>query len=159
MKEKKNEITITRLFNAPAKLVWRAWTEPQHFMHWWGPKDFTCPACTMDFRVGGKYLWCMRGPDGRDYWSAGVYREIVPLKRIVYTDAFADEKGNVVPASHYGLPGEDWPMEMTVTITLEESDGKTKMTLIHAGHPGGLMSEMATAGWNQSFDKLTESLK
>ncbi len=159
MKGTKNELTITRLFNAPAKLVWKAWAEPQHFMRWWGPKNFTCPVCTTDFRVGGKYLWCMRGPDGRDYWSTGVFREIVPLKRIVYTDAFADEKGNVVPASYHGLPGEDWPLEMTVTITFEESGGKTTMTLVHAGHPAGLMSEMASAGWNQSFDKLAESLK
>ena len=52
-------------------------------------------------------------PEGQDFWTTGVYREIVPMERIVYTDSFADEKGNVVPASHCGMPGEDWPLEMS----------------------------------------------
>lgn len=158
------ELVITRIFNAPRKLVWKAWTEPEHFMHWWGPKNFTCPVCKIDFRVGGKYLYCMRGvvsPDGKlaDYWSTGVYREIVPMERIVYTDSFADEKGNVVPASHYGMPGDNWELECMVTITFEDLGGKTKMTLRHVGIPAGTMSDMTNAGWNESFDKLGESLK
>ena len=65
-------------------------------MRWWGPKDFTSPACAIDLCVGGKYLACMRSPEGRDYWSTGVYRAIVPKEKIVYTDNFADAKGNVV---------------------------------------------------------------
>jgi len=100
----------------------------------------------------------MRGPDGKDYWTTGVYREIVPFKRIVYTDSFADAQGNAVPASHYGMPG-DWPQELLVTITFEERGGKTEMTLQHAGIPEGEMSEQTAAGWNQSFDKLAESFK
>jgi uncharacterized protein YndB with AHSA1/START domain len=55
---------ITRVFDAPRELVWRAWTDPQYVMQWWGPKGFSCPSCEIDFRVGGKYLLCMRGPDG-----------------------------------------------------------------------------------------------
>lgn len=81
------------------------------------------------------------------------------MERIVYTDSFADEKGNVVPASHYGMPGDDWPLELTVTITFEDLGGKTKMTLRHVGIPAGKMSELTDAGWNESFDKLAESLK
>jgi len=87
-----------------------------------------------------------------------VYREIVEPERIVYTDSFADEKGNPVPASHYGMTGE-WPLETLVTVTFEEHDGKTKMTLRHVGMPSGEMSDMAGAGWNESFDKLAESLR
>ena len=56
--------------------------------------------------AGGKYLWCMRSPEDQDYWGIGIYREIVELERIVYTDAFPDAKGNVVPASHYGMSGD-----------------------------------------------------
>jgi uncharacterized protein YndB with AHSA1/START domain len=156
--QNKKELTITRIFDAPRELVWKAWTEPERFKRWWGPKDFTAPFCTIDFRVGGVYLNCMRWPDGKDYWSTGVYREIVPMERIVYTDSFADEKGNVVPATHYGMSA-DIPLEMLVTVTFEEQKGKTKMTLRHAGFPAGTMSDMANAGWNQSFDKLAESLK
>jgi uncharacterized protein YndB with AHSA1/START domain len=152
------EMTITRTFNAPCKLVWKAWTEPEHFKKWWGPKIFTCPVAQIDFRVGGKYLWCMHGPDGKDYWTTGVYKEIVPFKRIVYTDSFADEKGNFVPPSYYGMPGE-WPKELLVTVTFEEENGNTIMTLNHVGIPTDQMTEMASAGWNESFDKLAESLK
>ena len=152
------ELVITRIFEAPRELVWKAWTEPERFMRWWGPKDFTSPACKIDLRLGGKYLSCMRGPDGQDYWSTGVYREIVEPERIVYTDSFADEHGNVVPASHYGLSA-GFPLELQVTVTFEDYGGKTKMTLKHVGIPAGEMSDMTGAGWNESFDKLAESLK
>ena len=152
------ELVITRIFDAPRELVWKAWTEPERFMRWWGPKDFTSPACKIDLRLGGKYLSCMRGPDGQDYWNTGVYREIVEPERIVYTDSFADEHGNVVPASHYGLSA-GFPLELQVTVTFEDYGGKTKMTLKHVGIPAGEMSDMTGAGWNESFDKLAESLK
>ncbi len=153
-----NELIIMRVFNAPSQIVWKAWTDPDHFVHWWGPKNFTSPVCKIDFRVGGRYLFCMRSPEGQDYWSTGIYRELIPLKWIVYTDSFADEEGNLVPASHYGLTG-DWPSELTVTVTFEESGGKTKMTLRHVGIPPGLMSDNTKLGWNESFDKLAESLR
>ncbi len=154
----RDELIITRIFDAPRALVWKAWTDPEHIQRWWGPKDFTAPACRIDFRVGGKYLFCMRSPEGRDYWSTGVYREIVPLERIVCTDSFADEAGNVVPATYYGM-SPDFPLEMLITVTFEEDEGKTKMTLKHTGLPAGEMSEQTGAGWNESFDKLAKSLK
>jgi uncharacterized protein YndB with AHSA1/START domain len=154
-----NELVITRVFDAPLALVWKVWTDPEPFKQWWGPKTFTCPACKIDLRVGGKYITCMRSSEGKDYWTTGVYREIVPMKRIVYTDSFADEKGNVVPASHYGMPGDDWPKEMQVTVTFEDLGSKTRMMLKHVGLPAGKMEDMTGAGWNESFDKLAESLK
>jgi uncharacterized protein YndB with AHSA1/START domain len=153
-----NELVITRIFDAPRDLVWKAWTDPEHCMKWWGPKNFTAPVCRMDLRVGGKYLNCMRGPDGKEYWSTGIYKEIVKPEKLVFTDSFADENGNVVPASHYNMPGK-FPLEMVVSVTFEELDGKTKMTLVHSGMPKGEMGEMAGIGWNQSFDKLAETLK
>lgn len=156
------ELVITRLFDAPRELVWKAWTEPERTMQWWGPKNFTAPVSRIDLRVGGTYLNCMRGagPDGviRDYWSTGVYREIVPLRKIVCTDSFADETGNVVPASHYGM-SDDFPVEMLVTVSFEEQGGKTKLTLRHAGIPAGQMRELTEAGWSESFDKLADVLK
>jgi uncharacterized protein YndB with AHSA1/START domain len=152
------ELVITRVFDAPRELLWKAWTEPERFMRWWGPKHFTSPVCKIDLRVGGKYLNCMRSPEGQDFWSTGVYKEIVPMQRLVFTDSFADEKGNVAPASHYGLTG-DWPLELLVTVTFEEKKGKTTMTLRHEGVPSGTMSDNTEAGWNESFDKLAESLK
>jgi uncharacterized protein YndB with AHSA1/START domain len=154
-----NKLVVTRIFNAPRELVWKAWTDPVHMMRWWGPKNFTAPVIKINLKVGGKYLCCMRSAEGQEFWSIGIYKEIVPFEKIVCTDSFADEKGNVVHASHYGMPGDDFPMEMEVTIQLEDLDGKTKMTLIHVGLPSGDMQDMTSVGWNESFDKLVESLK
>jgi uncharacterized protein YndB with AHSA1/START domain len=100
----------------------------------------------------------MRSPEGREFWNTGVYREIVEPERIVCTDCFADEKGNVVPASHYGM-SSDFPLELRWTVTFEEHEGKTKLTLGHTGLPSGTMSDMTGQGWNQSFDKLAKSLE
>lgn len=152
------QLVITRTFDAPRELVWKAWTDPDHVMRWWGPATFTSPACKIDFRVGGRYLFCMRSPEGQDFWSTGIYEEIVPLERIVYTDHFADPEGNVVPASYYGM-GDDSFGETQVTLTFEDLDGKTRMTLVNVGLPPGEMSEMAVQGWNESFDKLAASLE
>jgi uncharacterized protein YndB with AHSA1/START domain len=152
-----DDITITRIFDAPRDIVWKAWTDPEYCKRWWGPKNFTAPVSKIDLRVGGKYLSCMRGLDGKEYWSAGVYREIVPRERLVMTDSFADEKGNIVPASYYGM-AEEWPMELQVTVTLEDFVGKTKMTLKHEGIPAGLMRELTETGWNESFDKLADAV-
>jgi len=151
-------VEITRIFDAPRELVWRAWTDPQQMMRWWGPPTFTAPVCSMDLRVGGKYLYCMQSPDGQQFWSTGVYQEITRPERLIFTDSFADEEGNIVPASHYGM-GDDFPLEMVVTVTLEESGDQTKMTLRHAGLPAGEMGDMTEQGWSGSFDKLAESLR
>src|SRR5437773_7933520 len=74
------ELRIVRVFDAPRERVWKAWTDPDRVKSWWGPRSFTAPFAKIDLRVGGKYLYCMRSPDGKDYWSTGVYREIVPLQ-------------------------------------------------------------------------------
>ena len=157
----KDELVITRVFNAPVEMVWKAWTVPEHFKKWWGPKEFSCPEAKIDFRVGGKHLSCMRGPmpDGKmtDIWSTGTYKEIVPMKKIVVSDSFADEKGNIVPASHYGM-GDDFPMEMEVMVLFEKIGNKTKMTLRHLGMPQSIAKD-ANAGWSSSFDKLDEVLR
>jgi len=153
----RQEVLITRLFDAPLELVWQAWTDPQHFMLWWGPKDYTCPFCQIDLRVGGKYLNCMRSPTGKEYWGTGTFLEVVPMQHLMFTDSFADEQGNVVPATYYGM-STDYPLEMLVTVTFEEVNGKTKMTLRHSDLPAGPDTEGTHQGWSESFDKLAESL-
>jgi len=156
-KSVEQELIITRIFDAPRELVWKAWTDPERVKRWWGPKNFTAPVSKIDLRVGGTYLNCMRSPEGKDYWSTGVYREIVEPSLLVCTDSFADEKGKVVPASHYGMEG-DWPLELRISVTFEETGDKTTMTLRHEGIPAGQMSELTETGWNESFDKLAEYL-
>ncbi len=151
------ELVITRVFDAPRELVFKAWTECEHFARWWGPSRFTTPGCTIDLRPGGRLHYCMRAPDGQEFWGLGVYREIVPPERIVYTDMFADEHGDPVPPTHYGMSA-DWPAETLVTVTFAELDGKTRLTLRHTGAPAGRDRDMTGAGWNQSFDRLGEYL-
>jgi uncharacterized protein YndB with AHSA1/START domain len=156
--EKLKELKIKRLFNVPVQFVWKAWSDPEIMKQWWGPRDFTAPVMKIDFKVGGKSLSSMRGPDGKEFWSTGVYSEIVPMKRIVSTDSFSDEKGNVIPASNYGLSG-DFPRELKITVNFEDKGTKTKMILTHYGFPNKKELESAEQGWSQSFDKLEHILE
>jgi NADPH:quinone reductase-like Zn-dependent oxidoreductase/uncharacterized protein YndB with AHSA1/START domain len=150
-------LVITRTFNAPRTLVFKAWTEPERMMRWWGPKGFTSPACEIDLRLGGAYRNCMRSPEGRDYWSQGVYHEIEEPSRIVCSDAFADEHGNVVSPEQYGMSA-DWPTETLITLTFTEHVGKTRLMLQHWPIKPGPERDMCQQGWNESLDKLAEYL-
>ena len=116
-----HEVVITRVFDAPRRLVFDVWTKPEHVVRWWGPKGYTSPSCKIDLRPGGALLLCMRSPEGQDLWSRGTFREVVVPERIVYVDSFSDEKGNRVPASHYGMPA-DWPEETMVTVILQRRE-------------------------------------
>ena len=151
------ELVITRVFDAPRELVFKAWTEPERLKRWWGPKGFTTPYCEIDLRPGGVFFYCMRSSDGLDVWNKGVFREIVVPERIVLTDSFADAEGNVVPPTHYGM-SPDWPLETLLTVTFEEQAGKTKVTLRHAGIPSGAERDGAQQGWLETVDRLAKYL-
>lgn len=158
---KTKTVHITRIFDAPRARVWKAWTDPKELVKWWGPKDFTAPKCVTDFREGGKFNYCMRGPAGspfdKDMWSGGEFLEIVPMEKIVVTDFFTDEAGNKISPSEYGMPG-DWPENMKVTALFEDAgEGKTKLTLTHEGHPAEF-ADNAEQGWGESLDKFAAIL-
>ena len=87
-------LVITRIFDAPRSLVFKAWTEPEHMVNWFGPRGFTSKVLKNDLRPGGAYRIHMRGPDGDDHWSQGVFREIVPPERLVMVGSWADADGN-----------------------------------------------------------------
>lgn len=158
--EADNSVVIERIFDAPVEKVWAAWSEPEQIKKWWGPKGFSAPTVEVDFREGGKYLFSMQSDEwenGREMFSTGTYQKIVPLKKIVCTDSFADENGKVVSAEYYGMPAEI-PLELTVTVEFEDlGNGQTRMTLTHVGMIPSETDDMVN-GWNQSFDKLTEAL-
>lgn len=149
-------ITIKRTFNLPLYKVWEAWTIPEVFIKWWGPAKYTCPYCTIDFKAGGKYLNAMRSPEGQDIWGTGTYKEIIPQKRIVYTDSFANSDGEIVPSTFYKMPA--MPLEVLVSLDFKEEEGKTTMLLKHTGIPDE-MFEDCIKGWQLSFDKLENNLK
>lgn len=149
-------VAIDRTFNLPVDNMWKAWSEPESFKKWWGPEEFTCPTAKIDFKVGGVILACMKGEDGKEYWSTCTFREITPKKKIVYDDNFSDDKGNVVQPSYYGMPGE-WG-KVVVTLTFEEVNGKTKMTLHQEGIPEEMYDD-CIKGWQSSLDKIEKNLK
>jgi uncharacterized protein YndB with AHSA1/START domain len=94
IKHIKRASVIARVFDAPRENVWKTWTDPEAVKLWWGPKDFTAPHISIDLRVGGRFVYSMRGAglDGavKDYWNIGEHKEIVPMKKIVTTMSFAE---------------------------------------------------------------------
>ncbi len=154
----KDSFTLTRTFDAPRELVFRAWTEPELFARWWGPIHYTTPVCKIDPRVGGTFLACMRSPEGEDFWSGGRFTEIDPPSKLAYVDYFTDSEGNKVPPSAYGMSA-DFPDETMVTLTFEDVDGKTKLTMVNATPESAEERSMAIEGMAMSWDKLAEALK
>jgi uncharacterized protein YndB with AHSA1/START domain len=157
---KKEDLIVTRIIDAPLELVWRAWTDPEHVKRWWGPKDYTSPTCKIDLRVGGKYVFCMRAPKeqgGQDTYSAGVYRKIVPMERLEFSQNIADKDGNKIDPTQIGMP-PDFPKEMHMVIVFKAKGDMTELTIRVENAPVGQMFVYALAGWHQSMDKLAESL-
>jgi uncharacterized protein YndB with AHSA1/START domain len=134
-------IVITRIFDAPRALVFAAWTERAHLARWFGPKDFTAPSVEADIRMGGKWRICVRSPDGTDYWMHGVYREIAPPERLVFTHVWEDGHG---AAGH----------ETLITVTFEAIGAKTKMTFRKAVLISIDERNAQHAGWSECFDRL-----
>jgi len=117
-------MVITRVFDAPRELVWKAWTDPKYVMQWWGPKGFTAPFCEIDFRVGGKFLLSMRTPDGWEGWNGGEYYEIVPYEKIVSSMYFSDSKGNKIEPEQLGIELE--AIDDAHNVILFEDIGKAR---------------------------------
>jgi uncharacterized protein YndB with AHSA1/START domain len=153
------KLVITRTLDAPRALVWQAWTEPERLAKWWGPKGFAWARGTMDLRPGGIFHYGMTAPDGKTtMWGRFVYREVVEPERLVYVVSFSDENGGV---TRHPMAA-DWPLEILNVLTLEESGGKTTLTLegwpLHASESeskafeGGIGSMQK--GFALTFDQL-----
>jgi uncharacterized protein YndB with AHSA1/START domain len=143
-------IIISRVFDAPRELVFKAWTEPKQIEQWWGPAGFTTRVTELDLRPGGQACYVMIGPDGKEYPSKGVFREIVPFERIVTSDEFGDGIEEVLDV--------DLPQGMVLTILFEDLAGKTRVT-IQIEHPSVEERRKheamgVVAGWNSSLDCL-----
>ena len=123
------QLIITRTLIAPRELVFKVWTEAEHLAHWWGPKGFTLVVSNLDFRPGGLFHYCMKSPDGFVMWGRFDYREIIAPEKIVFTNSFSDEAGNITRAPFSAV----WPLKILNTLVLTEQDGKTLLTL--SGYP------------------------
>ncbi len=143
------ELVLTRVFDAPRELVFKAWTDPKHVAQWWGPHGFTNPVCELDVRPGGAIRMHMRGPDGTLYPMTGVYEEIVEPKRLVFTSAAQDEEGNPL-------------FEVLSTVTFAEQGSTTTLTVkarvVKSTAEGAPYLEGMEAGWTQSLERLETHL-
>lgn len=161
MPDERNELLITREFNAPRNLVWKAWTDPEHLPHWWGPKGMPTSVKKFDLRVGGTFLYHMQAPQG-GMWGKFVYREIVAPTKLVFVTSFSNEQSEVTRAPFW----DTWPLEILNTVTFEERQGRTIQTL--RGQPlNATQAEWAkfrqehqgvTAGYNGTMDQLRDFL-
>jgi uncharacterized protein YndB with AHSA1/START domain len=137
------ELVVTRIIDAPRSLVFKAWTEPEHVARWWGPQGFTTTSCEMDIRPGGAYRVCMRSPQGTDHWKRGVYREIAPPDRIVFTFSWEDVDGK---------PGH----ELLTTVTFAEHGTKTKLTLHQAVFETVERRDDHRGGWTSCLERFAD---
>lgn len=152
-----DSVVIERHFDAPVELVWKMWTESEHFAAWYGPTGATIPVAKMNVRVGGSRHICMamETPNGpMQMWFVGEFIEIVANERLVYTEAMSVEDGNVISPAQMGMP-EGHPETTQVIVELEPVDGKTKMTMTHIGVPA---DSPGASGWGMAFDKLNAYL-
>ena len=158
-KHEELEIVLERRFDASPGRVFGAFTEPEMLKRWWGPNGFSTPFCKVDLRTGGAFHYCMRGPDGKEYWGKGVYRQIVPGSFLEWTDTFSDAKGNFVPPTDYDLSVE-WPPETTVSVSFDPSGTGTRLRLRHEV-PGAPEEEFdqCRQGWTELIDRLDALLK
>lgn len=155
--ERVRNLIITRVFDAPLALVWKAWSDPEYIKQWWGPNYFTCPSADIDFREGGRSLVCMRAPaefGGQDMYSTWTYTKIAPMECIEYIHNLADQDGNNVDPVQMGLPA-DFPQGQLHVITFKAvGDNKTELTVTEYGWREGQMMEMSKMGMEQCLDKM-----
>jgi uncharacterized protein YndB with AHSA1/START domain len=147
-------MVVTRVFDAPRELVWKAWTEPKYVMQWWGPDGFTTPVCRMDVRVGGKSLCCMKTPDGQEFWNAIEYYEIVLHEKIVSLMYFSDAEGNKVDPAQLGIERGAIKGAYDVALFEDIGNGQTKLTFIGNESMESAKESGQTEGWNQILEKI-----
>jgi uncharacterized protein YndB with AHSA1/START domain len=138
-----SELAITRVFDAPRELVWKAWTEDLD--QWSAPRGFTIPVSEGDLRPGGKWHAVMVTPEGKELPLGGVYREIVPPERLVFTHAWDDATGKAGP-------------ETVVTVILTARGNKTEMNFRQTGFDSVESRNGHADGWGQCFERLDEIL-
>jgi uncharacterized protein YndB with AHSA1/START domain len=136
---------VTRVFDAPRRLVFQAWTDPKEAAHWWRPKGFVSVSCEMEVRPGGTWRRAMRAPGGGLHIGRGVYREILAPERLVFTYAWEDSEGR---------PGH----ETLVTVTFTDRGEKTELTLRQAVFETPATRDAHEGGWMSCLERFAEYL-
>lgn len=142
------EIVMTRVFDAPRELVFRALTTPELLKRWFGPHGWTLAECEIDLRVGGAWRFLSKGPNGRTMGMRGVYRVIAPPERLEYTESF-----------------DEWPQQGSalITITLAERDGRTTLTGTSLAPSREIRDAVLATGMEhgaaETYDRLADMLQ
>jgi uncharacterized protein YndB with AHSA1/START domain len=148
-----SDVRIVRTFSAPIDLIWKMWTEPEHFKAWYGPQGATIPMAEFDVRVGGRRFVGMEmtTPNGAmRMWFTGEHIAVHEPTHLAYTESMSDSEGNVQTPASMGMP-EGHPTTTEVHVSLDANGDQTTMTLVHHGIPAGSPGEM---GWRMALDKL-----
>ena len=152
----KRDLVLDRVVDVSPELVWMAWTEPQHVVKWFTPAPWTTVSCQIDLRPGGEFRTVMRSPEGQEYPNVGCYLEIVPNRKLVWTDAL---EGGFRPAR----PDAEAGFRMTATLQLEPQAKGTKYTAIamHSDPDGRKKHEDMGFhdGWAKALDQLVAYMK
>lgn len=144
-KKAAQELVITRTFEAPRVLVWKAWTEREHLLHWSCPSGFITLFSESNLENGGAWRTGMRSPEGQEYVMRGEYREIAPPERLVFTHGWERDE------LHDGH-------ETLVSVHLEENGGRTKMTFTQSNLATASSRDGHAEGWSGAFDNLDNYL-
>lgn len=156
--ELSKELVITKELNAPKELVFKAFTEAEHLIHWWGPKGFSIKVAKLELKKDGVFLYSMKTPDGHEMWGKFIYLEIVAQEKIVFVNSFSDENGGIIrhPMS------QTWPLQVINTLTLTEENGKTTLKIVGNVYNGteeeiktfGESTHLVEQGFNGTFGQL-----
>lgn len=159
------DFVISRVFDAPRTLVWKAWTDARALAQWWGPKGANIRVIQFELKPGGVFHYAMAFQPGNDMYGRFVYREITPPERLVFVNSFSDAEGGITRAPFPQL-GDKWPLEVLNTMTLTEDGGRTTLTL--RGGPVNAtederkmfasMADSMRQGFGGTFDKLADYL-
>ncbi len=154
---------VVREFAAPRTVVWQAWTERDRLVQWWGPKGFTMPIATMDFRVGGMFHYRMLAPNGAEMWGKFAYREIVAPTKLLWVNSFSDPDGGI---TSHPFSTEPWPRQILTEVTFAEHNAQTAVTVtmlpldateaelkVFNAHHGSM-----NQGWGGTLEQLTDYL-
>jgi uncharacterized protein YndB with AHSA1/START domain len=149
------DLVVKRTFDAPAEDVWKAWSDPELVMRWWGPRGFTSPTCRMDFRVGGRTIVHMHAPAFGDLYNTWTYRAIEPHRWIEFVQRFSDEGGTERDPVELGLPPATREGQgIRTVVTFEERAGRTEMSVTESGWTSPEAYELSKAGLEQCLDKM-----
>lgn len=155
-------LVISRTFDAPRELVFKAWTEADRLGEWWGPKGFNIRVNQLDIRPDGIFHYYLQAENGYEMWGRFVYREITSPERLIFVSSFSDAAGGVSRAPF----SQTWPLEVLSTLSFTEHDGQTTMSM-HGVPLNATAEESQTfaaeiqsmqQGWGGTLEQLAEHL-